>query len=210
MDFSGMSLIKLKTEEMESQVMHPRFLLDFWHSCITKTHNSTITFICSIRTCQWCEFVQVKVLELENQLSTERQRLGELRKKHYELAGVPLDQTVERDFDGFVSVLPPVMPEPPLPEPPKLEPPKNPPSKKPSIFQKSGSLLRNKVPILCTSARLLPLAMMILLHLCWICWLILFFFLLFYSLGEAFAKNVQWKRPSELNISDFLKKFLYI
>ncbi|KAI5099729.1 huntingtin-interacting protein 1-related protein, partial [Silurus meridionalis] len=52
MDFSGMSLIKLKTEEMETQV---------------------------------------KVLELENQLSNERQRLGELRKKHYDLAGVPLD-----------------------------------------------------------------------------------------------------------------------
>ncbi|TSM28130.1 Huntingtin-interacting protein 1-related protein [Bagarius yarrelli] len=64
MDFSGMSLIKLKTEEMESQV---------------------------------------KVLELENQLSNERQRLGELRKKHYELAGVPLDPTVERDFDGMRS-----------------------------------------------------------------------------------------------------------
>ncbi|XP_053500460.1 huntingtin-interacting protein 1-related protein-like isoform X1 [Ictalurus furcatus] len=105
MDFSGMSLIKLKTEEMETQV---------------------------------------KVLELENQLSNERQRLGELRKKHYELAGVPLDQTAEKDFDGFVSVLPPVMPEPPLPEPPKPEPSKNPTSKRPSIFQKSGSLLKNK------------------------------------------------------------------
>ncbi|KAL2091775.1 hypothetical protein ACEWY4_011573 [Coilia grayii] len=52
MDFSGMSLIKLKTEEMESQV---------------------------------------KVLELENQLENERLRLGELRKKHYEIVGVPLD-----------------------------------------------------------------------------------------------------------------------
>ncbi|CAI5795147.1 huntingtin-interacting protein 1 isoform X1 [Podarcis lilfordi] len=31
---------------------------------------------------------QVRVLELENQLQKERQRLGELRKKHYELAGV--------------------------------------------------------------------------------------------------------------------------
>ncbi|XP_058268142.1 huntingtin-interacting protein 1-related protein isoform X2 [Hemibagrus wyckioides] len=104
MDFSGISLIKLKTEEMESQV---------------------------------------KVLELENQLSNERQRLGELRKKHYELAGVPLDQTVERDIDGFVSVLPPVMSEPSLPALPKPEPPKNHPAKKPSIF-KSGSLLKNK------------------------------------------------------------------
>ncbi|XP_060114794.1 huntingtin-interacting protein 1 isoform X2 [Heteronotia binoei] len=31
---------------------------------------------------------QVRVLELESQLQKERQRLGELRKKHYELAGV--------------------------------------------------------------------------------------------------------------------------
>lgn len=85
------------------------------------------------------------MLELESQLSNERQRLGELRKKHYELAGVPLDQTIEGDFDGFVSVLPPVMSEPSLPAPPKPEPPKNHPAKKPSIF-KSGSLLKNKVP----------------------------------------------------------------
>ncbi|KAK5871513.1 hypothetical protein PBY51_004392 [Eleginops maclovinus] len=46
MDFSGMSLIKLRKEEMESQV---------------------------------------KVLELESQLENERLRLGELRKKHYDL-----------------------------------------------------------------------------------------------------------------------------
>uniref|UniRef100_A0A667ZPW7 Huntingtin-interacting protein 1-related protein n=1 Tax=Myripristis murdjan TaxID=586833 RepID=A0A667ZPW7_9TELE len=56
MDFSGLSLIKLKKEEMESQV---------------------------------------KVLELENQLENERLRLGELRKKHYDLAGVPLEQISE-------------------------------------------------------------------------------------------------------------------
>uniref|UniRef100_A0A4W6GBP4 Huntingtin-interacting protein 1-related protein n=1 Tax=Lates calcarifer TaxID=8187 RepID=A0A4W6GBP4_LATCA len=53
MDFSGMSLIKLRKEEMESQV---------------------------------------KVLELESQLENERLRLGELRKKHYDLAGVPPEQ----------------------------------------------------------------------------------------------------------------------
>uniref|UniRef100_A0AAQ5Z8A7 I/LWEQ domain-containing protein n=1 Tax=Amphiprion ocellaris TaxID=80972 RepID=A0AAQ5Z8A7_AMPOC len=53
MDFSGMSLIKLRKEEMESQV---------------------------------------KVLELESQLENERLRLGELRKKHYDLAGVPSDK----------------------------------------------------------------------------------------------------------------------
>uniref|UniRef100_A0A3Q3IXY7 I/LWEQ domain-containing protein n=1 Tax=Monopterus albus TaxID=43700 RepID=A0A3Q3IXY7_MONAL len=47
MDFSGMSLIKLKKEEMETQV---------------------------------------KVLQLETQLEQERVHLGELRKRHYELA----------------------------------------------------------------------------------------------------------------------------
>uniref|UniRef100_A0AAQ5ZRQ1 I/LWEQ domain-containing protein n=1 Tax=Amphiprion ocellaris TaxID=80972 RepID=A0AAQ5ZRQ1_AMPOC len=46
MDFSGMSLIKLKKEEMEAQV---------------------------------------KVLQLESQLEQERVRLGELRKRHYDL-----------------------------------------------------------------------------------------------------------------------------
>ncbi|XP_051528295.1 huntingtin interacting protein 1 related b [Myxocyprinus asiaticus] len=56
MDFSGMSLIKLKKEEMEAQV---------------------------------------KVLELESMLDNERLRLGELRKKHYEIAGVPLEQLVQ-------------------------------------------------------------------------------------------------------------------
>ncbi|KAF7669623.1 hypothetical protein LDENG_00166620 [Lucifuga dentata] len=56
MDFSGLSLIKLKKEEMESQV---------------------------------------KVLELESQLENERLRLGELRKKHYEIAGVPFEQVAE-------------------------------------------------------------------------------------------------------------------
>lgn len=33
-------------------------------------------------------FAQVMVLELETRLQKERERLGELRKKHYELAGV--------------------------------------------------------------------------------------------------------------------------
>ncbi|KAL6472410.1 hypothetical protein MHYP_G00185980 [Metynnis hypsauchen] len=66
MDFSGISLIKLKTEEMESQV---------------------------------------RVLELESKLSSERQRLGELRKKHYELSGVPLNQPVERNYDRSGALL---------------------------------------------------------------------------------------------------------
>ncbi|KAM4808518.1 huntingtin-interacting protein 1-related protein [Rhinophrynus dorsalis] len=58
MDFSGMSLIKLKKEEMESQV---------------------------------------KVLELENMLQNERMRLGELRKKHYALAGVCEEEEEEKE-----------------------------------------------------------------------------------------------------------------
>ncbi|XP_038619237.1 huntingtin-interacting protein 1-related protein isoform X2 [Tachyglossus aculeatus] len=57
MDFSGMSLIKLKKEEMETQV---------------------------------------KVLELEKRLESERMKLGELRKKHYALAGV-LDQPQDEE-----------------------------------------------------------------------------------------------------------------
>uniref|UniRef100_A0A672NV37 Huntingtin-interacting protein 1-related protein-like n=1 Tax=Sinocyclocheilus grahami TaxID=75366 RepID=A0A672NV37_SINGR len=56
MDFSGMSLIKLKKEEMESQV---------------------------------------KVLELETMLENERLHLGGLRKKHYEIAGVPLEELAQ-------------------------------------------------------------------------------------------------------------------
>lgn len=43
----------------------------------TKSSNSSVCFV-----------LQVRVLELENQLQKERQKLGELRKKHYELAGV--------------------------------------------------------------------------------------------------------------------------
>ena len=35
------------------------------------------------------------MLELESQLDNERLRLGELRKKHYELAGVPPEQIPE-------------------------------------------------------------------------------------------------------------------
>uniref|UniRef100_A0A3Q2WQ38 Rab interacting lysosomal protein like 1 n=1 Tax=Haplochromis burtoni TaxID=8153 RepID=A0A3Q2WQ38_HAPBU len=65
MDFSGMSLIKLKKEEMEAQV---------------------------------------KVLQLESQLEQERVRLGELRKRHYEL-GVSGDEG-----DGVDSFPPPPPP----------------------------------------------------------------------------------------------------
>ncbi|XP_064209382.1 huntingtin interacting protein 1 related b [Anguilla rostrata] len=85
MDFSGLSLIKLKREEMESQV---------------------------------------KVLELETLLESERVRLGELRRKHYVLAGVPLDQVAEGN--GFPSTPPPLSPKPAKP----------PVMKKPAIAQK--------------------------------------------------------------------------
>uniref|UniRef100_A0A671PPD9 Huntingtin-interacting protein 1-related protein-like n=1 Tax=Sinocyclocheilus anshuiensis TaxID=1608454 RepID=A0A671PPD9_9TELE len=73
MDFSSMSLIKLKTEEMDSQV---------------------------------------KVLELEKQLENERIRLGELRKKHYEMGGIPMDSPPESAVNSFDSSLPTVFPDP--------------------------------------------------------------------------------------------------
>uniref|UniRef100_A0A8B9KV04 Huntingtin interacting protein 1 related n=1 Tax=Astyanax mexicanus TaxID=7994 RepID=A0A8B9KV04_ASTMX len=131
MDFSSMSVIKLKTEEMESQV---------------------------------------RVLELESKLSREREHLGELRKKHYELAGSPLDLPAQRNYDSFglPSVLPELplpdppypepslqfsmlqdlpLPDPPLPEPPKTEPAKPEPartsSSKRSIFHKPGSIFKS-------------------------------------------------------------------
>uniref|UniRef100_A0A8C2EI29 Huntingtin interacting protein 1 related a n=1 Tax=Cyprinus carpio TaxID=7962 RepID=A0A8C2EI29_CYPCA len=69
MDFSGLSLIKLKTEEMDSQV---------------------------------------KVLELEKQLVNERIRLGELRKKHYEMGGIPMDSPPGNTVNSFDSSLPTV------------------------------------------------------------------------------------------------------
>lgn len=128
MDFSGMSLIKLKTEEMDSQV---------------------------------------KVLELEKQLANERVRLGGLRKKHYEIGGIPMDSPLENAVNSFDSSLPTVFPDPPTMElpnldvftldPPRFEPLRlDPPrsdlptpelaktsSKRISIFHKSGSILKN-------------------------------------------------------------------
>uniref|UniRef100_A0A8C2IQI5 Huntingtin interacting protein 1 related n=1 Tax=Cyprinus carpio TaxID=7962 RepID=A0A8C2IQI5_CYPCA len=132
MDFSSMSLIKLKTEEMDSQV---------------------------------------KVLELEKQLANERIRLGGLRKKHYEIEGISTDSPPESAVNSFDSSLPTVFPDPPsmeLPsldmftldpprfeplrlDPPRLEPPAPEPaktsSKQTSIFDKSGSILKNAVSI---------------------------------------------------------------
>uniref|UniRef100_A0AAQ5ZFU7 I/LWEQ domain-containing protein n=1 Tax=Amphiprion ocellaris TaxID=80972 RepID=A0AAQ5ZFU7_AMPOC len=81
MDFSGMSLIKLRKEEMESQV---------------------------------------KVLELESQLENERLRLGELRKKHYDLAGVPSEQVSEGN--GETSFKPAIMKKPALAQKPSVPP----------------------------------------------------------------------------------------
>uniref|UniRef100_A0AAY4E0X6 I/LWEQ domain-containing protein n=1 Tax=Denticeps clupeoides TaxID=299321 RepID=A0AAY4E0X6_9TELE len=86
MDFSGMSLIKLKKEEMESQV---------------------------------------KVLELETMLDNERLRLGELRKKHYEIAGVPLEQGSQDNGLQAASPKvskPPLMKKPPLANKPAHQP----------------------------------------------------------------------------------------
>ncbi|XP_042343997.1 huntingtin interacting protein 1 related b isoform X2 [Plectropomus leopardus] len=88
MDFSGMSLIKLKKEEMESQV---------------------------------------KVLELESQLENERLRLGELRKKHYDLAGVPAGDAPEGNGETSSLVNPATMS--PKPSKPAL-------FKKPALAQK--------------------------------------------------------------------------
>uniref|UniRef100_A0A8B9MUM5 I/LWEQ domain-containing protein n=1 Tax=Accipiter nisus TaxID=211598 RepID=A0A8B9MUM5_9AVES len=52
---------------------------------------------------------QVRVLELENQLQKERQKLGELRKKHYELAGVA--EGWEEDGEWIPVLLPPALAE---------------------------------------------------------------------------------------------------
>uniref|UniRef100_A0A3B3CNV0 Huntingtin interacting protein 1 related n=1 Tax=Oryzias melastigma TaxID=30732 RepID=A0A3B3CNV0_ORYME len=70
MDFSGMSLIKLKKEEMEAQV---------------------------------------KVLQLENQLEQERIRLGELRKRHYDLGPSGPASNLKEEEDNFPPPPPPTL-----------------------------------------------------------------------------------------------------
>ncbi|KAM6931383.1 huntingtin interacting protein 1 related b [Xenentodon cancila] len=92
MDFSGMSLIKLKKEEMESQV---------------------------------------KVLELESQLENERLRLGELRKKHYNLAGVPSEQIPEGNGEASSLAHPVTM---------------SPKSAKPALMKKPALAQKPNVP----------------------------------------------------------------
>lgn len=111
------------------------------------------------------------MLELEKQLANERVRLGELRKKHYEIGGIPMDSPPESAVNSFDSSLPTVFPDPPTmelpsldvftldlprfeplrldppgPEPPAPEPAKT-SSKRTSIFHKSGSILKNAVSI---------------------------------------------------------------
>uniref|UniRef100_A0A4W5RRX9 Huntingtin-interacting protein 1-related protein n=1 Tax=Hucho hucho TaxID=62062 RepID=A0A4W5RRX9_9TELE len=97
MDFSGMSLIKLKMEEIESQV---------------------------------------KVLELENQLGNERLRLGELRKKHYDIAGVPAADLSEGN--GLDPSPAPVAPSSPKPSKPSV-------MRKPDLAQKPNLPPKNMV-----------------------------------------------------------------
>ena len=67
------------------------------------------------------------MLELESQLDNERLRLGELRKKHYELAGVPLEQVSEGN--GETSSLAHPVSMSPKPTKPSL-------MKKPALAQK--------------------------------------------------------------------------
>lgn len=74
-----------------------------------------------------CPIPQVKVLELESQLENERLRLGELRKKHYNLAGVPLEELSEGNGDASSLANPATMS--PKPSKPAL-------MKKPALAQK--------------------------------------------------------------------------
>lgn len=73
---------------------------------------------------------QVKVLELENELENERLRLGELRKKHYDLAGVPLEEVSQRNGDTPSQV--------PLARPLSMSPKPSKPAlgRKPTLSQK--------------------------------------------------------------------------
>uniref|UniRef100_A0A8C4F4G1 I/LWEQ domain-containing protein n=1 Tax=Dicentrarchus labrax TaxID=13489 RepID=A0A8C4F4G1_DICLA len=118
MDFSGMSLIKLKTEEMEAQV---------------------------------------KVLQLENQLEQERVRLGELRKRHYDLAQPytpnptqsylnPQSYSLSQPSSHTPSLSRPQSPSLPQKTPQSnVETTTKPASRRPNIFTKSGNLLKNAV-----------------------------------------------------------------
>lgn len=80
---------------------------------------------------------QVKVLELESHLENERLRLGELRKKHYELAVVPLEQLSEGNSVSTSSPAP-LASMSPKPSKPAL-------MKKPALAQKPNVLPKNPV-----------------------------------------------------------------
>lgn len=70
---------------------------------------------------KYCIFfilLQVKVLELENMLQNERIRLGELRRKHYALAGV-YDET---DEAVKPTQKPGILKKPQLPQKPNIPP----------------------------------------------------------------------------------------
>lgn len=99
LDFSGMSRIKLKTEEMEAQVS---FHGQIQGKIIVQTDLITlpIFFVCVAP----FSGSQVRVLQLENQLEQERVHLGELRKRHYELGGP------EESLDAADSFPPPPPP----------------------------------------------------------------------------------------------------
>lgn len=72
------------------------------------------------------------MLELESHLENERLRLGELRKKHYVLAGVPLEQISEGNGDASSLVHP-------VSRSPK-------PSKKPTLMKKPALAQKPTIP----------------------------------------------------------------
>lgn len=84
-------------------------------------------------------FLQVKVLELESQLNNERLRLGDLRKQHYTLAGVPLDQLQMADGNGDSDASSLVSMSPKLSKPVLM--------KKPTLAQKPNVLLKSPVSL---------------------------------------------------------------
>ncbi|KAK2102836.1 Huntingtin-interacting protein 1- protein [Saguinus oedipus] len=102
MDFSGLSLIKLKKQEMETQPGPGEGSMESLH---------------------WAEqamWLQVRVLELEKTLDTERMRLGELRKQHYVLAGgSPGEEVASRPSTAPRSV---ATKKPPLAQKPSVAP----------------------------------------------------------------------------------------
>lgn len=76
------------------------------------------------------------MLELESHLENERLRLGELRKKHYEMAGVPLEQISEGNGDTSTLAHPATMS--PKPTKPAL-------MKKPTLAQKPNIATKTTV-----------------------------------------------------------------